>query len=68
MTGRGRIPYFQLQKVWRLHILCHNNEVNTSLYRRYEPPLTSMGQTQLGVISTSSQPSYIYLGTKYMKV
>ncbi|MFS8000337.1 hypothetical protein Hanom_Chr12g01177141 [Helianthus anomalus] len=47
MTGRGRgnNPLFPATKVWWLHILCHNNEVNTSLYRRYVSPLTSMGQT-----------------------
>ncbi|MFS7919310.1 hypothetical protein Hanom_Chr03g00211231 [Helianthus anomalus] len=35
MVGRGRIPYFQLQKAWRLHISYPNNEVNTSLYIIY---------------------------------
>ncbi|MFS7892624.1 hypothetical protein Hanom_Chr00s000746g01657851 [Helianthus anomalus] len=59
MVGRGRIPYFQLQKVWHLHILCPNNEVNTSLYKRHGSPLTSMSPAQLGVISTSLQPNVV---------
>ncbi|MFS7951941.1 hypothetical protein Hanom_Chr07g00601141 [Helianthus anomalus] len=59
MTDRGKNPLFPVTKVWRLHIFCPNNEVNTSLYRGYGPPLTSMGQTQLGVISTSPQPSVV---------
>ncbi|KAF5767563.1 hypothetical protein HanRHA438_Chr14g0635741 [Helianthus annuus] len=27
MTGRGKNPLFPVTKVWRLHILCPNNEV-----------------------------------------
>ncbi|MFS8005949.1 hypothetical protein Hanom_Chr13g01243451 [Helianthus anomalus] len=35
---RGRIPYFQLQKVCLPHISYPNNEVKTSLYRRDVQP------------------------------
>ncbi|MFS7936923.1 hypothetical protein Hanom_Chr05g00421441 [Helianthus anomalus] len=32
-TGRGRILYFQLQKVCLPYVSCPNNEVKSSLYR-----------------------------------
>ncbi|KAJ0874685.1 hypothetical protein HanPSC8_Chr11g0467151 [Helianthus annuus] len=37
-AGREKIPFFQLQKMCLLHISCPNNEVKTSLYRRYGQP------------------------------
>ncbi|KAJ0624213.1 hypothetical protein HanIR_Chr01g0040731 [Helianthus annuus] len=36
-AGRGKIPYFQLQKCLP-HIAYPNKEVETSLYRRYGKP------------------------------
>ncbi|KAJ0907532.1 hypothetical protein HanRHA438_Chr07g0300171 [Helianthus annuus] len=58
-AGRGRNPLFPATKVLP-YISCPNKEVETSLYRRYGKTLTSMGQAQLGVVSTSPQPSVVY--------